>query len=52
MPSVLIIGIPVAVILILTGMVVYERHAASTEARKRSEHLKRWLGGQGPAPHE
>ena len=52
MPPVLVIGIPVAVILILTGMVAYERHTESTEARKREQHLKRWLNDQGPPPHE
>ena len=52
MRQVLIIGIPVAVILILTGMVAYERHTDSTEARKRTQHLKRWMNDQGPAPHE
>ena len=52
MRQVLIIGIPVAVILILIAMVAYERHTESMEARKRTGHLKRWLNDQGPAPHE
>jgi hypothetical protein len=52
MREVLIIAIPVAVILILTGMVAYERHTESAEARKRTSHLKRWLNNQGPAPRE
>jgi hypothetical protein len=52
MAPVLIIGIPVAVILILAGMVAYERHRENTEARKRTQHLKRWMNDQGPAPPE
>lgn len=52
MREVLIIGIPVAVILILTALVAYERHAESAEARKRTDHLKRWLHEQGPGPRE
>ncbi len=52
MRQVLIIGIPVAVILILTAMVAYERHTESSEARKRTGHLKRWMDDQGSAPHE
>ena len=50
MRQVLIIGIPVAAILILGAVVAYERHTESTEARKRTQHLKRWLNDQGPAP--
>lgn len=52
MRQILIIGFPVAVILILTAMVAYERHTESKEARKRTTHLKRWISDQGPASHE
>jgi hypothetical protein len=52
MREVLIIGIPVAAILILGAVVAYERHAENTEARKRTQHLKRWMNDQGPPPHE
>ena len=52
MRQILIIGIPVAVILILAAMVAYELHSESKEARKRTGHLKRWLDDQGPARHE
>lgn len=52
MRQILIIGLPIAVILILTAMVAYERHTESKEARKRTGHLKRWISDQGPAPHE
>ena len=52
MREVLIIGIPVAVILILAALVAFERHTESAEARKRTDHLKRWLNKQGPAPRE
>ena len=52
MREVLIIGIPVALILILGGMVAYERHTESAEARKRTSHLKRWLHDQDPAPRK
>lgn len=50
MPPFLIVGIPVAVICLLTGIVVYERHTENSEARRRAEHLKRWLHAQGPGP--
>ncbi len=52
MREVLIVALPVAVILILTGMVAYERHTESAEARKRSGHLKRWMSDQDHAPRE
>jgi hypothetical protein len=52
MRQILIIGIPVAVILILGGIVAYERHTERKEAHKRTGHLKRWISDQGPAPHE
>jgi hypothetical protein len=52
MRQILIIGLPIAVILILTAMVAYERHTENKEARKRTGHLKRWINDQGPAPHE
>ena len=52
MRQIVIIGLPIAVILILTAMVAYERHSESKEARKRTDHLKRWMSDQGSAPHE
>lgn len=52
MRQTLIIGLPIAVILILAAMVAYERHTESKEARKRTGHLKRWISDQGPAPHD
>ena len=51
MRQILIIGLPIAVILILTAMVAYERHSESKEARKRTGHLKRWMSDQGAPPH-
>jgi len=52
MRQILIIGLPIALILILTAVVAYERHTESKEARKRTSHLKRWISDQGPAPPE
>jgi hypothetical protein len=52
MRQTLIIGLPIAVILILTAMVAYERHSENKEARRRTGHLKRWINDQGPAPPE
>ena len=52
MRQILIIGLPIAVILILTALVAYERHTESKEARKRTGHLKRWINEQDPAPPE
>ena len=52
MRQIVIIGLPIAVILILTAVVAYERHTESKEERKRTGHLKRWMSDQGPAPHE
>ena len=53
MPTYLLVGIPVAIICILGGMVAYERHTEKKEARKREEGLRRWMGSQEPpAPSE
>jgi len=51
MPPYLMVGVPVAVICFLAAVVVYERHTENTEARKRAEHLRRWLQTQGQPPH-
>ena len=48
MPTYLLVGIPVAIICILGGLVAYERHTEKKEERKRSEGLKRWMGSQNP----
>jgi hypothetical protein len=48
MPTYLVVGIPVAIICILGGLVAYERHTEKTEERKRAEGLKRWMGSQDP----
>jgi cell division protein FtsN len=50
MPTYVMVGIPVAVICILAGLVVYERHTEKADERKRAEGLKRWMGSQGPPP--
>jgi uncharacterized membrane protein len=50
MSTFVLVGIPVLVICGLAGMVVYERHTESAEARRRAEHLKRWLDSQSPPP--
>jgi hypothetical protein len=49
MSNILPLGIPLLVILGLAGMVVYERHTARAEERKRTENLKRWLHSQAPS---
>ncbi len=50
MPTYVLVGIPAAIILILGGLVVYERYTEKTEERKRSESLKRWVESQDQAP--
>jgi hypothetical protein len=50
MPTYLLVGIPVAIISILGGLVAYERYTEKTEARKRAEGLRRWMGSQDPPP--
>ena len=50
MPTYLLVGIPVAIICILGGLVAYERYTEKKDARKREEGLKRWMGSQGPPP--
>jgi hypothetical protein len=50
MPTYLLVGIPVAIICILGGLVAYERYTEKTEARKRAEGLKRWMESQEPPP--
>ena len=50
MPTFVLVGIPVLVICGLAGLVAYERYTAGVEARKRTDHLKRWLHAQGPPP--
>jgi hypothetical protein len=49
MPTYLLVGIPVAIICILGGLVAYERYTERAEARKRAEGLKRWIGSQDPS---
>lgn len=48
MPTYLLVGIPVAIICILVGLVAYERHTEKAEEHKRAESLKRWMGDQDP----
>jgi hypothetical protein len=50
MPTYLLVGIPVAIIFILGGLVAYERYTENAEERKRAEGLKRWMGSQEPPP--
>ena len=46
MSIILRVGIPLLVILMLAGIVVYERNTERVEERKRTENLKRWLHSQ------
>ncbi len=48
MPTYVLVGIPVAIICILGGLVVYERHAEKTHENKRANSLKRWAASQDP----
>ena len=48
MPTYLLVGIPVAIICILGGLVAYERYTEKVEERKRVDGLKRWMGSQAP----
>ena len=50
MPTYLLVGIPVAIIFILGGLVVYERYTEKKEEFKRQESLKRWMESQEPSP--
>ena len=50
MPTYVLVGIPAAIILILGGLVVYERYTERSEERKRTESLKRWVESQDQAP--
>jgi hypothetical protein len=50
MPTYVLVGIPAAIILILGGLVVYERYTEKAEERKRTESLKRWVESQDHAP--
>jgi len=52
MPTYLLVGIPAAIILILGGLVVYERYTEKSEEHKRSEGLKRWMGSQDSTSSE
>ena len=50
MPTYLLVGIPVAIICLLGGLVVYERYTEKAEEHKRADSLKRWMGSQDPPP--
>jgi hypothetical protein len=50
MPTYLLVGIPVAIIGILGGLVVYERHTEKAHQKKRENSLKRWAESQDPPP--
>lgn len=50
MPTYVLVGIPAAIILVLGGLVVYERSTEKAEERKRSKSLKRWVESQDPPP--
>jgi hypothetical protein len=49
METFLVAGIPAMVICLLTGIVIFERHAGSVGARNRTEQLKQWLSSQSSA---
>jgi hypothetical protein len=46
----MMVGVPVAIIFILGGIVAYERHTEKADERKRAENLKRWMGSQDSRP--
>jgi len=48
MSLILRVGIPLLVILVLAGIVVFERYTERVEEQKRTENLKRWLHSQVP----
>lgn len=48
MPTYVLVGIPVAIICVLGGLVAYERHTEKAERSKRAESLKRWMESQEP----
>ncbi|MEO8052231.1 MAG: hypothetical protein ABI833_17615 [Acidobacteriota bacterium] len=48
MPTYLMVGIPVAIICILGGLVAYERRAEKAQELKRQDSLKSWMESQGP----
>jgi hypothetical protein len=50
MPTYMMVGVPVAIIFILGGIVAYERHTEKADERKRAENLKRWMGSQDSRP--
>jgi hypothetical protein len=52
MPTFVLVGIPAAIILVLGGLVVYERYTENREERKRVEGLKRWMGSQDRPSYE
>ena len=41
--SLIVVGVPVAVMLLLTGIVVFERYAERAKDRKKDQQLKRWV---------
>ena len=50
MPTYLLVGIPVAIIFLLGGLVVYERYTEKADENKRAISLKRWAESQDPPP--
>ncbi len=48
MPTYVLVGIPLAIICILGGLVLYERRTEKAQELKREGSLKSWMESQGP----